>query len=74
MLGIGPILWRQINKEFYGTASDPEPVGRDEAWVIADAFISNPRYRYEYPAAWHYYQMLDAINRRLAVPTSGNEP
>jgi hypothetical protein len=73
MLGVGPILWRQINREFYGTGNDPEPVGRDEAWVIADASTSNPRYRYEYPAAWHYYQMLDAISKRPAHPTSGAE-
>jgi len=73
MLGLGPILWQQINKQFYGTASDPEPVSRDEAWMIADASTSIPRYRYAYPAAWHYYQMLDAINRRLADPTNGND-
>lgn len=68
MLGIGPILWQQINRELYGNARDLEPVGRDEAWMIADADTSIPRYRYAYPAAWHYYQMLDAINKRLADP------
>lgn len=74
MLGVGPILWQQINRELYGTGRDPEPVSRDEAWTIADASTSIPRYRYEYPAAWLYYQKLDAINKRLADPTDGNKP
>jgi hypothetical protein len=64
MLGIGPLLWRQINRELYGSASDPDPCPREEAGVVMDYSVDNPRYRYCTPAAWLYYQHLDKINRR----------
>jgi hypothetical protein len=64
MLGIGPMLWRQINRELYGSASDPDPAPREEAQHVFDYAARDPRYRYSTPAAWLYYQYLDEINRR----------
>lgn len=64
MLGMGPILWREANRITHPNSPNAwrdEPMPRDEAWLIADAGTQTPRYRYEYPAAWLYYQMLDCI-------------
>jgi hypothetical protein len=68
MLGMGPMLWRLANLKMHGDEkwARDEPVGRDEAWLIADPFCDMPKYRYEYPAAWLYYGMLDVINRRTS--------
>lgn len=66
MLGMGPILWREANRLMHNNAkaSGPDPVSRDEAWVIDNSFTQNPKWRYRSPAAWWYYQRLDEINSR----------
>ncbi len=68
MLGMGPMLWRLANLKMHGDEQlvrDP-PVSRDEAWSFADLFCDIPKYKYEYPAAWLYYGMLDYINKANA--------
>lgn len=66
MLGMGPILWAKANLEMHGkaTASGRSPVDRLQASIVADPFTTIPKYRYESPAAWRYYQMIDAITSR----------
>jgi hypothetical protein len=68
MLGMGPILWRLANLKMYGDEqwARDEPVVRLEADTLADGFAHNPRYRYEYPAARLYYQMIDAVGNKAA--------
>ena len=72
MLGLGPILWREANRLMHNNprASGPDPVSRDEAAIVVDAFVSNPKYRYRSPAAWYYYLRIDEINRRLPATVS----
>lgn len=72
MLGMGPLLWRLANLKTWNSerAAQDEPVSRDESRIIADPFVSTPKYRYEYPAAWLYYQMIDSFSERR----TGNEP
>ena len=67
MLGMGPILWRQANQVMHlnPRASGAEPVSRDEASIARDHFCFVPKYRYESPAAWLYYRMIDHIDGRL---------
>ena len=61
-LGAGPLIWRQVNREFYNCALDPDPVEREFADEISEYEVQNPRYRYRYPAAHEYYKRLDAFN------------
>lgn len=69
MLGMGPMLWRLANRKMHGDekwADRDEPVERWEAWMVADPFCDIPKYKYEHPAAWLYYGMLDEINKATA--------
>lgn len=65
MLGIGPIIWRRVNRVVYNydNVSDPAPVPRHMARAVEDPTVQNFRYRYTYPAAWLYYANLDSFNR-----------
>lgn len=67
-LGAGPIIWRQVNREIYNCGHDPDPIERELADEVADYAISNPRYRYRYPAAREYYRRLDAFNTAAPLP------
>lgn len=66
MLGMGPLLWRLANLKVHGDEkwARDEPVERDEAWMVANWLCDTPKYKYEYPAAWLYYGMLDEIGNR----------
>lgn len=67
MPAVGVILWERANLEMYGNprASGAEPVSRGEAMVWSNPSADSPKWKYESPAAWRYYQTLDALSSAL---------